>query len=578
MTIVKRLFLALSISVLTGCGLSSSSGENVYSASGEVVSEVEDDPTQFSDGDSKSVSADEADASIVLNGSTGTISDETCGTSGSVVTITKKGKYHVTGSSQNVTIKIAESSESGNIYLILDNVTMTHSLFACIYVSQADKVILQNVGTSSITSTYSESQTDDSSTIDGAIHARDDLTINGSGSLSVEGQLHGIVCKDDLKILGSLELNVTSTKIGLQAGDSLRIGETPSITINSGHDGIQVSNDELNSYFYMESGSLDITAGYDGIDVDTDATSGTFTGSAKFVGGSVKAIAGGGSSYSKSSSTSKKGIVCKGDLQIGAATLDINSADDSIHSNACISIASATITAQSSDDGVHADSTLSITSGTITVTKSYEGLEAYIIDISGGDISVNASDDGLNCAGGNDTQSTSDYNPWGGTSSTGTLYIKGGNIYVNAQGDGLDSNGSIYVSGGTTIVEGPTDGGNGAIDKGDGGSYVAEITGGTVLAIGSTGMAVNFDSGTQCSGLVALSGGSGTIITVEDGSGFSFTASKTFACAVYSSPSMSKGNSYAIKADSRSATMNFSSSYYYSNVSGTGGGPVGPGR
>ena len=160
------------------------------------------------------------------------------------------------------------------------------------------------------------------------------------------------------------------------------------------------------------------------------------------------------------------------------------------------------------------------------------------------------------------------------TNTTPSLSISGGDLFVSAQGDGLDSNGNIYVSGGYTIVEGPSGNGNGALDKGDGGSYIAEITGGTVLALGSTGMAVNFNSGTQCSGLVKLSGSKGTTITVDDGSDFShtFVSNKTFACAVYSSPSMEKGNSYTIKAGSNSATMNFSNSYYYSNVSGGGPG------
>ena len=122
---------------------------------------------------------------------------------------------------------------------------------------------------------------------------------------------------------------------------------------------------------------------------------------------------------------------------------------------------------------------------------------------------------------------------------------------------------------------------NGALDKGDGSGCVASITGGTVLAIGSTDMAVNFGAGTQCSGLVSLSGSSGTKIAVEDGSGFTFTATKSFGCVVYSSPKMSKGNSYTITAGSSSATMDFSSSLYYSNVSGMGGPggmPGGPGH
>ena len=98
-----------------------------------------------------------------------------------------------------------------------------------------------------------------------------------------------------------------------------------------------------------------------------------------------------------------------------------------------------------------------------------------------------------------------------------------------------------------------------------------------MLAIGTSDMAVNFDSGTQCSALVSLSGSEGTVISADDGSDFSFTATKSFTSVVYSSSSMSQGSTYTIKADSESAGIDFSSSLYYSNVSSMGGGMGGRG-
>ena len=90
-------------------------------------------------------------------------------------------------------------------------------------------------------------------------------------------------------------------------------------------------------------------------------------------------------------------------------------------------------------------------------------------------------------------------------------------------------------------------------------------------------MAINFGDGTQCSALVALYGEAGDTITVDDASGFSFTATKSFSSVVYSSPSMTQGNSYTITVGSSSATADFSSSLYYSNVASRGGagGPGG---
>ena len=553
----------------TASGTTNESGGSDTAVSASAAAIAEQDGAYFADGDYKDVTAEAANATITLSGSTGTISDSTRGSSGETVTITAKGIYRVTGSAENVSIIISDTQESGNIYLVLDGVTMTNASSPCIIVEAADKVIVQCVGENSLTYTAA------SADYDGAIYAKDDLTVNGSGSLSITSALHGIVCKDDLKLTGAA-LSISAGSIGLKANDSVRIGGG-TISMGAGHDGIQVKSDDGTGYFYMEDGALTVTAGYDGVDVGADESDGAdaaeYSGYVLICGGTVSVTAGGGSSQSKNAGTSQKGIKCDGDIRLtDAATVTISSADDALHSATNIDIENGTVELSSSDDGIHADNRLTISGGKVTVSQSYEGLEAYEVTISGGTISVVASDDGINAAGGSDTAST-DTRPamWGGSSS-GILTISGGELYVNARGDGLDSNGSIYVTGGTVIVEGPTDGGNGALDKGEGGDCVASITGGTVLAIGSTGMAINFDSGTQCSALVNLSGSAGTTITVDDGSGFTFTASKSFACIVYSSPSLTQGNTYTATADGSSATLDFSSGLYYSTVAGMGGG------
>lgn len=539
-----------------------------YRTSGEVVTEVVKDEAAFKNSDLKDVTEEDVNATITLSGNSGTISDTALGSSGQTVTVTKKGEYKVVGSSHNATIVIDDVDKSGNVYLVFDGVTMTNAQNACVYVKSADKAIIQVVGDNSFTSTMTEAATDGTTSVDGAIFSKDDLTINGTGTLAVNSSLHGIVCKDDLKITGAT-VSVTADEKGLDANDSVRIGGGV-VSVTSGHDGVQVENDAGDGYFYMDGGSLTVISGYDAIDV------GGTSSYVSVAGGTLNLTAGGGSNKSKNSSVSQKGVKCDGDIRIGDSAVTVSSADDCIHSGATVSVTAGKLTLSSSDDGVHADSSLSVSGGELTVTKSYEGLEAFIVDVSGGTLNVAASDDGINAAGDTGDSSTRQ-SPWSNSSSTGTLRISGGNIYVNCSGDGLDSNGSLYVSGGYTIVEGPTNGGNGALDKGDGNGCVASITGGVVLALGTTDMAVNFDSGNQCSALVSVSGGKGTVITVDDGSGFSFTASKSFACAVYSSPNMKKGNSYTLNAGSAAVTLNFASSCYYSTVSGMGG-PGGMGR
>ncbi len=568
---IKRFALALAAWLAVSlCGCAASGDPSGTSAADTAVEAAAGD--YFSNSDTKDVTGETPDAVITLGGASGTISDTTRGASGSTVTITAKGVYRVRGASENVTITVNDSTQSGNIYLVLDGVTMTNSDAPCILVEAADKVVVQCVGENSLTYTAASAEAD------GAIYARDDLTLSGGGSLTVASSLHGVVGCDDVKITSGT-LTVRAGSIGVKANDSVRIGGG-SVLIVSGHDGVHVDSDDGSGYFYMNGGALTISAGYDGIDVGTDGDS--MTGFVRLDGGTIDVTAGGGSAKSKSGAASQKGVKCDGAILVNDGTLTVSAADDAVHSGTDVTIAGGTLTLSSSDDGVHADNALAIRGGAVAVTKSYEGLEAYEVTVSGGEISVTASDDGINAAGGSDTASTEGWSfRWGGMNAagTGTLTITGGTVYVSAQGDGLDSNGSLYVSGGLVLVEGPTGSGNGALDYGDHSGDVAEITGGTVLALGSSGMAVNFSGGTQCAALVSLSGAAGTAITVDDGSGFTFTASKSFACAVYSSPEMTKGNSYTITAGSSSAAMDFTSSLTYSNVSGMGGwGGWGGGR
>ena len=561
---ITVIFMALILSTvtLTACSDNSSTTVNTTSTVSSQVSQDNSSTTSensnFSDGDYKDMTSETANATITLSGNEGTISDTTRGSSGSEVTITSKGIYKVTGSSENVTIKINDSNQSGNIYLILDNVSMTNTSNACIYVEACDKLIIQCTGNSFLT--YSNS--DSSSKTDGAIYSKDDITINGSGSLDINSSLHGIVCKEDIKITGAT-LNINSDNIGIQAEDSLRI-DGGTTAIQSDHDGIQLENDDNTSYFYMSNGSLTVNAGYDGISVKAADSGTAFKGSVKIKGGTVNITAGGGSDNSKNSNTSQKGIKCDGEIDIENSSVTVSSADDAIHGKDNITVNSGTVNLSTSDDGITAIGIVTINDGDVTVSKSYEGIEGGSVVIKGGNISVTSSDDGINTSGGSDTTANDD-TLWD-EDSNGNINISGGNIYINSSGDGLDSNGSIYVTGGTTIIEGSTADNNGAIDKGDGANYVASITGGTVLALGTSDMAVNFDSGSQCSALVDISGSKDTVISVDDGSGFTFTATKNFTCAVYSSPNMTQGNSYTLTAGSNTAQMDFTSGLYYSNI------------
>ena len=577
--LLTGLLLLSATAMLGACGTrtsSQTSNEGTITST-ETGLDAQVSESQFTEADTSEVSVSEGDPTITLNGSTGTISDTTRGSSGATVQITSKGTYWVTGSSQDVTIEVYDTTESGTVYLVLDNVSMTHSSSACILVRKADKVIIQTIGASTLTSTMSaEAKDADGNSINATIMARDDLTMSGSGTLNVNSSKYkGISCKDDLKITDGT-LIVVSEKAALDANDSIRIGGGKINATSNSKDAVHVENDDSTAYYYQDAGEVTLAANKsDGIKSNLgDNAKVSYDGGITISGATVNITAGGGSSKSKNSSESQKGVKTEGLLKISDGTLSVSAADDALHSDDDILISGGTVNVSSSDDGVHAEDTLTIEGGTVNVTKSYEGLEAYVVNIAGGNINIAASDDGINAAGGSD--SSSGESPWsygGASSSTGTLNISGGDIYVSCSGDGLDSNGSLYISGGNIIVE-QSGNGNGPLDYGDGSSCVCQISGGTVLAIGSASMAVNFNSGSQCSALIGCSGSAGTLISQED-SGFSYTAKKSFSSAVFSSPKMSKGNTYTFKIGDTAYTLDFSQSLYYSSIQGgnTGGGP-----
>lgn len=320
------------------------------------------------------------------------------------------------------------------------------------------------------------------------------------------------------------------------------------------------------------------------------------------------------STSSDTDSTSTKGIKSDGALYVNGGTFTINSADDSFHSNSDITINAGTYTISSGDDGMHADSALLVNGGNITVTESYEGLEGLNITINDGKIDITASDDGINAAGGNDqsgfggmggdgfkgmqapnsapdaaqksddtsgnpsdntqkSDDTSDTDQTTGniivaaqksddTSDTAQdtdtasedemwMVINGGYVHVLAGGDGLDSNGDLTINGGEVYVDGPSDNGNSAIDYGDKSAFY--INGGTVVAVGSSGMAedVSSNSKQQVAFVKLDSQADAGDVILKDADGneiISYTAQKKYDCVIISTADLQAGQTYTLSA------------------------------
>ena len=267
-------------------------------------------------------------------------------------------------------------------------------------------------------------------------------------------------------------------------------------------------------------------------------------------------IIGSGSAIIKSNG---KGIKADKGLGLANGSFEITAKDDAIHSNGNITIASGTYVLSTDDDAIHADNTIKIVSGKIVADKVHEGLEANIIDISGGDISITADDDGINAQNSDGTSRV-------GVVGDGKLSISGGKIYVNSGGDGLDSNGTIVISGGEIYVDGPLNDGNGAVDcDGD-----ITITGGTLIAVGSAGMAQNATVATQPSVLVNLDQSySGNIIFGD----IAYEPTKKFQSVLISSNKLNLGETYQLAIGGKQAKSVTVSDYVTSQGNSTPGGP-----
>lgn len=267
-------------------------------------------------------------------------------------------------------------------------------------------------------------------------------------------------------------------------------------------------------------------------------------------------------STSNNETKSAKGIKAGVNITIAGGNFIINASDDSIHSNGTISITNGNFEISSGDDGVHADESLIIDNGLINITKSYEGIESAIITINNGEFYVVASDDGINVAGGNDGSSMNgrpgQNNMQTSNTSTQNLTVNNGYIYINASGDGIDINGSGYINGGTVLVDGPTNSGNGALDYAQ--SFI--VNGGFVIAAGSSGMlqtssngskinciSITFDSTKEAESLICITDSNDNEIVT-------YAPSKTYQSVVICSSEFNKGDTYKIYTGGASSKNN----------------------
>lgn len=566
---------------LNGCSSTSLPDDTLSSEQEEMddsVSFSEDSAYTYSDYELDDSFDRQSAASITLSGSTAQSNGSGVSINNATVTISKEGCYLISGELEDGQI-IVDAGDSDKVQLVLDNASIHCSTGSAILVRNADKVkVTLAADSENELSDGTEYQTDDDNP-DAALFSKDDLVINGSGSLTVQGNYkHGIAGNDDLVITGG-RLTVNSLSHALRGKDSVAILDG-TFVLTSQKDGIQASNteDSTKGWVQIDGGNFTIQSSGDGIQAETNLSiyDGSFTitsGGGAVNGADHTENRGGGfgrpggnrpdsangqtspempsqpaeggqtpsempsqpaegeqsssgneSDYSElifdpddfddtstddsDTTVSTKGIKAGNALLIQQGTFVIDSADDAIHSNYSVTIDGGSFQLSSGDDGIHAEAYLNINGGTTTIAESYEGLEAAQIHISGGTTQVSSSDDGLNATGGSsfelvdgllvlkDISSSDTEQTFGGrggmfeVEDNCDITISGGNLTVTtSNGDGIDSNGSLNVSGGTVLVFGSSSGGEGALDY----TGSSSISGGTLVALGSSGMAQSME-------------------------------------------------------------------------------------
>ena len=489
---------------------SSVSTEQSSSTEEVIIEQVASDPVMVSE-----ISGDPVitftNASVSVSNDNGCIAQNE-----KTITISCQGNYQLTGSSNDNQI-IVNAGSTDNVYLYLNGLQLASASDAPIYVQNANKVFLLLVdGTkntledaSTRTKSYTKSN-GSSDTTNATIYAKDDLTIKGSGALTVTGNYNnGIHCSNDLRIRDLPEITVKAKNHAIKGKGSVNIeGGYFELTATNG-DGIKSDEGDDEGVVTEEKGIVIITGGEFNINAGDDGIQAY----------NYILIADSTSTPLITVNSKGKGIATDNRLYVNGGVTSVTSGDDGLHSNMNIYFNGGRTTISAGDDGIHADSTLRISDGSINITKAVEGIEAFYIRAEGGKTATVASDDAWNAAGGSADANSTSGSQWGGrggptgmmSGSKGYIIISGGYHYLYTAGndiDVLDANGTATMSGGVLLLEIGSSGSSSAMfapgnqggNRGGSGSCSTNMAGGLI----------DTDNGFSINGGVLLGFGSQT--------------------------------------------------------------------
>lgn len=405
----RIIFLLTGAMFLAGCGAGNSvsavensktpgTAEAEEAAAEETAGDLSgglDPSDMFTDRDREIGYDEEMSARILLADDQSTCDSDAVQIDGNTITITDEGTYILSGELTDGMV-VVDAQDTDKVQLVLGGVKITSAQSAAVYVRSADKVFVTTASDSENILTNGGTYTAiDENNIDAVIFSKDDLTLNGSGTLTIQAKAgHGVVSKDDL-VLTSGVYEIEAEKHGLSGKDIVRIADG-TYNIVSGKDGIHASNEEDTSlgFIYIAGGSFEISAADDGMHADSA-------------------------------------------LRIDGGTIHVAESYEGLE-GLSIDITGGDIDVTASDDGLNAaggNDSSGFKGGGGDIFAAEEGAA---ICISGGTLHVNASGDGID--------------------SNGALTISGGETYVSGPTNGangsVDFNGEGVITGGIFAAAG----------------------------------------------------------------------------------------------------------------------------
>ncbi|MCR4641326.1 MAG: carbohydrate-binding domain-containing protein [Lachnospiraceae bacterium] len=369
----KKMIMAIisAMVMLTACGATDSAelqaaaraSQAVSGSSGGTASSAAGDSSVFAEPDAEELFTDRDMEQTPDLSEAVTLSVE----SGSDITIDKEGVYVLSGSAENVTVKVEAGSED-KVQLVLDGLSVSNTDQPCIYVKSADKVFITSASEDNELSVSGSFTADGDTNTDAVIFSKDDLVLNGTGSLSIVSSDNGITSKDSLKLTGGT-LTVECEGSALEAHEEIAVADG-SLTISRCNDGLHAEDDEDDSTgsIYIGGGSLTISAADDAIHATTLIT---------VDDGALKL-------------TAAEGIEATV-VRINGGSVSVNASDDGINaaqkSSLCVPLfelngGEVTIVMGAGDtDGVDSNGDIRINGGTIDISGQsafdYDGSAEY---------------------------------------------------------------------------------------------------------------------------------------------------------------------------------------------------------